>query len=145
MKCDYCNNSVTRLSRNSQIPGGICNDCQIHIYGKIIINSGYYDREWTDGNIIIWILNDKVVEAWVNNGNTIVPNSVYKNMDIIDTILYLKKNKLFCTCCAKVLNVKDIALTHFSAIFCDTCAKKYKKDNEGKCSKCNKPLYDCYC
>lgn len=137
MICKFCNKRANWI-------GGICDDCQFHLLGKIH-NTSAYDRRWSDGDIVIWIKDEKVVSAWVKDGSVAIPDKVIENMGIIDVVLFLKENKLFCSSCAIPLKDKEVALKHFAGRYCEKCAEKYKQENNTICRLCNKPHWECYC
>lgn len=145
MKCDYCNKVGVGISRDKERwQGDMCDECQFHIFG-FVKDRVFYNRKWTDGDIFLWIKENKAVYAWVDNGNTTVPKSIWKDKAPVEVIWKLRENKFYCSICEKPLNNEEIALRHIAGIYCDKCAGEYKKEHSGKCRICGEPRWECGC
>jgi len=175
MKCDICgkegiNTKVSKnhiLSDNDILPGfGYCKQCAFKLYGsgdgcdvEVVRGLGNVDyRLDTDDGITLWIKETasggrKIYNAWVDDGGTSVPESVYDSASGGDEIIEVIRNirsvvhdgKRWCTSCGDILEDDEVAGTHFAGVFCDECWEDYKEGNNGMCGLCGKKRYECVC
>ena len=142
MVCGYCGK---KSGSTGNVEGMIiCSDCYYHMFGKSMFPESY-DRYWSDGDIVVWIKDEKINHAWKDNGSTLIPLSIVEDLGIVAAIkkLIKLKDKTFCVSCSLEINGKPNR--HFAGVYCNTCWEKYRSNNKSICSICRKPYYECHC
>lgn len=104
-----------------------------------------------DNGITLFVDEDKVLYAWINNG-TLSVKSLLQNEGVPQTpegfVEYLKrevieKGKVVCSDCGKI--IEEVAGRHFAGVYCPECWEKFKSKNSSICSLCGRPYYECSC
>lgn len=152
MICSICNrdvNSVFNVSGRK-----ICNRCNLLITKKS--NSSGYDTFIEEQGVVIWFLNGRVSNAWIQDGSVAVPRQIFEEIsteDIVSVIRLFEYLKIaqkshwhWCIMCGKLLKSTDeIAHSHFAGSYCSTCATIYKEENSRRCGICGDPIHSCCC
>ena len=148
MSCDYCSDPASSSYHDKEW-GSICRRCFEQITGKSF-SPHSYDRQFKNGDLVVWIKGEKIVSAWCMDGSCSIPKSVWGNITTIrGAIWYMhnerKKGNVWCATCGEMMKQDEVAGSHFAGYYCKQCWIKYKEEHDGRCLICGVPRYKCCC
>lgn len=132
MICGICNKKIGSATSEILFDGErqsreyICSLCRFLFFGEKSDEDRDYSFETKDG-IVLWIKDGIIVDAWIDSGETAIPDSVYQRKKVWEVIQTIRKvmgrGELWCTDCSRIISEKDVKKSEFAARYCEECSK----------------------